>query len=290
MSNVDPNIIAALVAAGTSVIILGISFIFKSFWDKYFLIFKLDQEYKYEQRKKLKEILSKSKIQLLNSCESLNFRLWNFTTHYRDKWHSVNGDYNCGGYYFTSFVYRFIVVFAWIRKIEKEMVYLDTTIATKKDMEFIKFLRLFPQVLCDVMLFSGFDYDPNVQKDHFFVHNLEHMSESIIKDDSVYIYPEFEKHFKEIQENINHACYFIDGISPDEDRLRWDRLQILHITIMIFLNTFGYDFQKTSDDKFKELIGKPRKSRLIRNFIEMIKRNKLSKQREFKHILKIIAI
>lgn len=289
MSNLDPKIIAAIVAAVTSIVTICISLLFRSFWDKHFHVFKLEEEYKYEQRKKLKDILSRNKIQLLNSCESLNFRLWNFTTHYKDKWHYVSGKYDCGGYYFTSFVYRFIAVFSWIKKIETEMVYLDTTIATKNDMEFIKFLRLFPQLLCDLTLFKGFDYDSNYQTDHFFANNLDYMSESIIKGKSIYTYPEFERKMKELEEPISHVCCFIDGISPDEDRLRWDRLQVFHVVLMVFLNTYGYDFQKTSNDKFREIINSPRKSRLLNNFIEMVERNKLSKQKEFRKVIKILT-
>ena len=114
------------------------------------------------------------------------------------------------------------------------------------------------------------------------------MAECIIKGESIYTFPEFEQYFKELQEHVCHACRFIDGISPEEDRLRWDRLQVFHIAVMVFLNAFGYDFQKTPDEKFKEIINSPRKNKLIPNFIEMIERNRLSKQKEFKRTLSII--
>ena len=289
MANLDPKIVAAIIAAITSIVILVVSFIFKSLYQRHFHTFKLEQEYRYEQRKKLKEILSRNKIQLLNSCESLDFRLWNFTTHYKDNWHEVGGKYTTGGYYFKSFVYRFVRVFSWIRKIEDEMVYLDTTIATRSDMEFLKYLRLFPQLLCDLSLFEGFDYDPNYQKDHIFTNNFERMSQCMIKENSIYTYPQFEEEFGVLKEDLFHACKFIDGLSPDEDRLRWDRLQVLHIALTAFLNSFGYDFQKASDEKIEELINQPRKSRLIANFVQLIKRNKLDKQKEFKKVIKVIT-
>lgn len=288
VNNLDPSIIAAIVAAITSAITLALSLLFKSLWEKHFHTFKLEEEYKYEQRKALKAILSKNKIQLLNSCESLSFRLWNFAIHYKDKWHCVSGNYVSGGYYFTSFVYRFVAVFSWVKKIEKEMVYLDTTIATAKDMEFLKFLRLFPQLMCDLILFKGFEYDDNYQKDHFFTNNFDHMSESLIKENSVYSFSEYEQHCRELKEDLECACLFIDGMSPDEERLRWDRLQILHIVLMVFLNTFGYDFQRTEGDKFNEIINKPRKSRLISNFTGMLDKNKLSNQKEFKRIINVL--
>jgi hypothetical protein len=286
MSNLDPGIMAAIVAAITSVVTVVLGFLLR---DRYFLTFKLEQEHKYEQRKALKQILSKNKIQLLNCCESLNFRLWNFSTHYKDKWHDVSGCYDRPkDYYFRSFVYRFVAVFAWVKKIEKEMVYLDTTIATAKDMEFVKFLRLFPQTMCDLILFKEFEYDPNCQKDHFFADYFGQMSESFINGDSVCSVSEYEEHFQELGEGLNHVCRFIDGMSPDEDRLRWDRLQILHIVWMAFINTFGYDFQRTEEDKFKEIISKPRRTKLVANFVEMLEKNQLSKQKEFKWMIGVL--
>ena len=43
--------------------------------------------------KRLKEILSQKKIQLLNSSESLNHRLWNFSDNYKHNWCSYE-NYN----------------------------------------------------------------------------------------------------------------------------------------------------------------------------------------------------
>ena len=42
-------------------------------------------------------------------------------------------------------------------------------------------------------------------------------------------------------------------ISPYEDRLRWDRLQLFNITLMVFLNSFGYEFQRTTNEKLIEV-------------------------------------
>jgi hypothetical protein len=296
MVNLDPRVISGLIAFGTAMITIFAAPKVKSYFEKRFYLFKLETEYNYEQRKKLKGILSKSKIQLLNACESLNDRLWNFTTHYKDNWHNVQGKYNNKErYYFNSFVYRFVSVFSWIKKIEDEMVYLDTTIATKEDMDFVKFLRLFPLLVCDVhTLFKRFSYDPFEEKDHFFRHNLEVMAQCLIedkdKDKSICTFSQFQEKLDEYMERLHSACKFIDGVSPDEeDGLRWDRLQVLHIALIAFINSFGYDFQRTSDDEIKGLLGEPRKSKLIANFVELVDKNGLSKQKELENIIRVIT-
>jgi hypothetical protein len=283
MGNLDPSVLAAIVAAATSLFIFLLTQIYQPFWEKYFHKYKLEQEYIYEQRKNIKNTLARNKIQLINSCESLDHRIWNLAVNYQQGWQN-----NERGYYCISFVYRFLSVCAWIKKTNDEMLYLDSTIATKKDLEFIKFLRLFPQILCDVELFHGFEYDANEQKDHFFSNNLDLYTQTIMNNNSVYTFTEYLNHFDELHPKIEETCKYFKGISPDEDRLRWDRLQLLGITIMAFLNSFGYDFQKSPEDKFKEIINKPRENKLITNYKTLITKNGMSKQKYLKRTLKAI--
>ncbi|WP_371380437.1 hypothetical protein [Sporomusa aerivorans] len=255
----------------------------KELFDRQFQLFKLQSEHEYEQRKEVKKILSKNKIQLLNACEELNHRLWNFYgENYLKKWHKIDVIDVYEHYYFVSFIYRFIAVFAWVRKIEKEMVYLDTTFALQEDLDFIKFLRLLPQILYDAELYKGYSYERSMATDHFFRGQLENLAEKFITEDRVCDFTDFCKNFNAYIDEIIPVCNFLNDISPNEDRLRWDRLQILHITIMAFLNTFGYDFQYTDVDQIDKITSIPRKSRLLNNFLDMVRRMKLENQIELK--------
>lgn len=129
-------LITAFISIFTTLITLLIALFapkLKEIFDRRFQLFKLQSEHEYEQRREVKKILSKNKIQLLNACEELNHRLWNFYgENYLKKWHQISDIDVHEHYYFVSFIYRFIAVFVWVRKIEKEMVYLDTTFAFKK--------------------------------------------------------------------------------------------------------------------------------------------------------------
>ncbi len=281
---------AALIAFLTTIVTLSLSYLLKFLWERHFHVFKLEAEYKYEQRKKIKDILSKNKMQLLNCCESLNHRLWNFSDNHSKYWHKVNGDYcDSRAYYFNSFVYRLMAVFAWIRKIEEEMIYLDTTIASKEDMEFIKFLRVFPEIMYDIdLLFKGYDYDANYQTDHFFRNNLETMAGALFQGDSVCTFAQFENRLASYSEHLRPVCQYVDGISPTENRLRWDRLQVLHVATMVFLNSYGYDFQRTTADKLRTIIKKPRRSKLLANFADLLERNSLASQKEFKRTIRVL--
>jgi hypothetical protein len=46
--------------------------------------------------------------------------------------------------------------------------------------------------------------------------------------------------------------------------MRWDRLHLFHLTLLMFLNCYGYDFQQTNDPRIKELIKTPQDIRLFK--------------------------
>ena len=87
---------------------------------------------------------------------------------------------------------------------------------------------------------------------------------------------------------MTDICCFFDGISPNEERYRWDLLQIFHLTIIGFLNNYGYDFQQTTQDQIIEVIQTPRKSRLLNNFKILIEKNKLDDNKDINKILTLI--
>ncbi|QSB41860.1 hypothetical protein JTY93_11205 [Pseudomonas hygromyciniae] len=78
MEFTDPKVQSALIAAAVTIATLLLRAITKPIWERNFHKFKLESDYTYDQRKKVKEAISKHKVPLLNSAESLNHRLWNF--------------------------------------------------------------------------------------------------------------------------------------------------------------------------------------------------------------------
>ncbi len=286
----DPKIVSVITSFITAVLTVIITIALRSWYEKRFHIFKLESEHRYTQRKKIKEILSTNKIQLLNCCESLNHRLWNFSTNYKHNWHLMKGDYSNveRNYYFSSFIHRLLSFYAWVQIIENKMVYIDTTISSKEDLSFIKYLRLFPQIFCDVILFKGMEYDESTATDHFFRNAFTEMAECMIDDDHVISYSEFTNKISEYSNTLHQIYLFLDGISPNEDRPRWDRLQAFHIILIAFINSFGYDFQYTSQEKMKNIFAKPRKNRFINNLIVIIERINLDRQKGIKKTIKNI--
>jgi hypothetical protein len=191
----------------------------------------------------------------MNASETLNHRLWNFSNNYVEKWHHIDDYYSniTKENYFVSFVYRFISFYAWQKKLDNEMIFLDTTIALKSDLVMIKYFKIFQQIMCDTRLFNGLKYDKSNSTDHFFNNNFEEMISIFIKPDSVLSFPHFKADIDNYIQTITPIMDFINGVAPDENRYRWEKIQILHICLLAFLNTFGYDYQYTNETKLRIL-------------------------------------
>lgn len=249
---------------------------------------KLDKTHEHEQRKMIKEVISKNKVNILDAAEALNHRMWNFSDNHSKNWHTKNGRVIDEQYYLYSFVYRLLAFFAWCSKVEKEMVYLDSTIAEEKDLDFVKFLKLLPQVMCDVSLFNGLTYDSSHDIDHFYKNNFQSAVNQICTDSGIISFDEFKIKVETNKIKVDNVVSFLSGINPQENRLRWFRLDAMHFVLLMFINTFGYDFQYTDISKVQTLLTKNPKNKTISNSIRMITDFKLHENKEVKLITPVI--
>lgn len=278
----------ALISAVVSVITFLITHWVKNYFDKKLHLGKLRTDHKFQEQKKIKEAIAKYKVHLVSACEDLNHRFWNFARNHQEPWMNTSGNYQNESHYFHSFAYRILAVFAWIKKIEKEMIFLDTTIADKQDLEFIKFLKIFPQIFSNLTFLGGTNPNGTNAVDHFFRNSFEMLPDSIIVNDKVQSYGEFVATLSNTSNALKPLYIFLENVSPNESRLRWDRLHLFHITLLLFLNNYGYDFQITSEDKIKTVLQNPRKSTLLLNFLSFLKEYHIEENKEVKKMTKII--
>lgn len=270
----DYRIITALIASSTSIISL---ILFKPILDRHYFKFQLKQSYRAEQSKKAKDHIALYKGTLIEVCESLNQRLKNFAKNCSETWITANGDYKTERYYLDSTVHRFLALFGQIKIIQKDLIYIDTTIVHKKDLRMLKYLKLLHAIMTDVDLFENKPYDKNNDIDHFFSSSLYNLSNSIIIDKQVIDFDKFLETKSINLAKIQKAYEYFDSINPIEDRLRCERLKILHLALISFLNEYGYDYQKTDDRKLKFLKTKYGDYKLLENYKKMVKKFKLSK-------------
>ncbi|HCI14291.1 MAG: hypothetical protein A2063_04025 [Gallionellales bacterium GWA2_60_142] len=244
-------------------------------------------EYEYEQRKKLQELTGRYHGRLLNAANSLNYRIWNLYSNHQEGWHNANGNYEQAAYYFQSTAYRLMNFFALIRLIERESILLDARIATKKDFAFLNYAAAFHWVMTDVELFKGLNFDKSKQQDHFFSDHFRHYCELFLKNNENLSYETF-KSDAYLDKQFSAVLAFIDGVSPSEERLRWNRIVCLHLLLMAFINTFGYTRQKSKTKQFLTAAKNSTNVTCLNNLLAWLPRHDLHHDQNIKDIVKAI--
>lgn len=266
-TSVKVALIAAFTALATSLITVVHSLFgtpLKYWLERRALHNKLAAEYEYEQRKNLRELIGRYQGRMLEAAETLSHRLWNLYENQDKGWLDANGSYEDCGYYLPSFVYRFLNFYAVVREFESEAILIDSRIADKKDLDFLKFSKAFAWAICDVALFENVDYDPKYSTDHFFRDRLREICDSCMKEGK------FLGHEKLRAALLNNpdfkvAFRFFDGLKKSELRLRWDRLVTVHLLLLAFVNSFGYDMQESTPQQFIDVARQANNALVLRN-------------------------
>ncbi|MGY5353644.1 hypothetical protein [Wenyingzhuangia sp. IMCC45467] len=253
----------------------------KIIYERYTLNFKLKKEFEFEQKKKLKEEIAQNKMKLLNSAEELNHRLWNFSQHVGENWHKVStNDWNTTEqYYLKSFVYRFLKFLYWNIQTEKDTISIDTTIAEKDDVLFLKYIKTFKDIFTDVDLLKELNYDKAHNTNHFFKNNLADYCILVTQRGKILSFENFKEVMDREYQSLEKVINYFSNIQNTDDDKNLNVLRVCHLLIIQFLNTFGHDYQKTDKEKVKRIteLYKP-KLKIKKGMIEFIKKSKLEKE------------
>jgi hypothetical protein len=253
---------AGLLAAAIAAAVSGAV----SYWfNRRALLHRLTAEYDHQQRRELRELIGQYHGPMVYAANSLNYRMWNLYRHADRGWLAVDGQFTPEKYYFASFVYRFLAFFALVRKFEAEAIVLDRRIADETDFLFLNYAAAFNWCMTDTALFDGLEYDAFLEYDHFFADTFR--SYCRIPDHPVFPdYQEFlEKYLINPSSRVRPVLQFFDGLARDEDRFRWDRLVVLHLVLLAFINDFGRDTERTSGEKIRSVVEQMQNPVVLRN-------------------------
>jgi hypothetical protein len=268
-SSQPPEIQAALIAAVVSFITAVVT-IFLTPLGQYLigkrqLRHRLKTEYEYEQRKQLTNTINDYRGLILNYADIMKTRIFNLYTHEGDRWLKVKEkdveqgqkkkDYQGTGYYFRTTVYRFLAITTSIQRFEDEALYIDSKIAEKADFDFVYSLKFLQKAATDVSLFRGTNYDSFESTDHFFSDSLREIANSCWRDGQLLTREQFKALLGK-DDDLDPALEFFDDLKAGENRFRWDRLVVFHLLLVAFINTFGYRFQATTEDRLRYIAGK----------------------------------
>jgi hypothetical protein len=248
---------------------------------------KLVADHDHEQRKALRSIIGRTHGRLLHAGNSLNHRFWNLYANHDKRWLEVTDLWNPDNYYLHSFACRFMAVFALIREFERQAVYVDSRIALKSDLVFLKYVAALHWCMTDVALFEGIEYDSSDQVDHFYSDALREYSDTCIDDNGNMLKPDTIVARAKEGGGLQKVFEFFHGLSHTEDRLRWDRLVALHLLIVTFVNTIGYPEHRTSDAKIRKIADQVRNKKVLTNLAAWLPRHGLDKDANSKKLLRI---
>ena len=280
----DARLQAAIIAAVVTVLTLLVGTPIKHILEKKMIKHKLNLEYEYEQNKKLHDLIGEYHGRLLDSSVHLSYRIFNLYENKSNGWLNPNPGANF--YYFSSTIYRFIHLLALIRMFESKAIYIDSRIATKKDFNFIKFLKAFNWTCIDVKLYDGLQYNHANPSDHFFNDELKILCDDMIRDNKLMSFEEFQKVIKKKNNKYTPLLNFF--LELDDSKLRWDRVVCLHLFLMSFINTFGYDMQKSKKKQFEKALSEVKNDVILKNLDDWFPKLGLHNQKDIKQIKRIL--
>jgi hypothetical protein len=169
-------------------------------------------------------------------------------------------------------VYRTVSLMAVVRLFEAEAIFIDARIAKEGELVFVKFAKALEWALTDADLFEGLGYDTFRQTDHIFSDKLRVLCDSCANDGKIISIEEIEERLTSAdgRRRLMPLLTFFDGLCSTENRLRWDRVIVLHLLLMAFINTFGYDVQKASPQQFLEITQSARHQKVIENCVKRL--------------------
>ncbi len=267
----DPKLLTAVIAAATS----SVTTVFiKPFIDRNYLIFKLKHEHRATQAKLVKEHIAKHKGNILKASESLKNRLNNLAKNHNMGWLGYNKSINDHSHYLHTTVFRFVRFYHSLSLLEHNLVFLDATNSTKTDKRILKHFRIAKDIMCDTDLFKGLNYDVEYETDHLFSTPFEHIIDLFPRENLI-TYEQYIQIVNEQPSKFETLYNFFTGMCIKEDRLRVERIKILHLFLTGFMNEYGYDFHWTSKKKLIELKELWGHFKLLNNYIIIRKKYKL---------------
>lgn len=280
-SELDIKIQAALISAITSIFIFGVGWLIKIFHETYSLNYKLQKEYKFEQKKLIKEEIVKTKVPLLNAVEDFNYRMFNFNKNIDKGYHNISKEkwFSTNQYYLNSFIYRVLVLIHYCIKTEEDVLSMDSTVADQDDIEFLLYVKTFKNIFCEFNLLTELGYEQDDDSNHFFRNELKGYSAWVEDDGRVIEFDEFVSKLKLGYEDLSKVIEYFSKIENNQNDKSLNVLWCAHLLSICFLNKFGHSYQQTEKDKMSSLNKSyKQKIKIKSGFIKFLTDSKLKKE------------
>ncbi len=277
----DIKLQAAIISAITSLCVFGLGWLFKVMHESYSLNYKLQKEYKFEQKKLLKEEIVKTKVPLLNAAEEFNYRMFNFNKNISKGYHNISEEqwFQTNQYYLNSFIYRFLVLVHLCIKTEEDLLSMDSTVADEDDITFLLYVKTFKNIFCEFNLLTELGYEQDDDSKYFYRNELKGFSSWVVNDNKVIEFDEFIPSLKSGYDSLRGVIEYFSKIENNDHDEVLNVLRCTHLLSICFLNEFGHSYQYTDKDKIRKLnLSYKNKIKIKSGFGKFLDDSKLKKQ------------
>jgi hypothetical protein len=260
----NPEVAAAAIAGAVSLLVTIAAAPLRLWAEKKLQRQKVQVEYEYVQRTRLRGEIGDYQGRLHDSGVSLRYRLLNLEKNWSQGWMRRAGDYSASTserYYFPTTIYRFMVFVGLANRFLRAAIHVDNRIAEKSDRFFVGYLKAMEWALTDVELFKTEKYEYGNDTAHFYTDHLRRMCSTALDEDGNALDLHAFERLLSGEHELERVLTFFDGIEPglppDPKRLdlRWDRLMVFRLLLMGFVTTIGYDYEKDDRAWFSRVAG-----------------------------------
>lgn len=230
---------------------------------------RIEVEHEADERKKLRELTGRYRGRMVEAAYEFHIRMTNLYSSDGYAWLTAPRGYHERHYFFHTTVLRFLALLSIANRFERDAFYIESQLASRDEVSFLWYCKGMRVLATDVRLFAGLGYDANEAVDHLFKDELRDMCAAITKDDGSEV---GLAAFVELFPNgdLERALQFFDGLKPNENRYRFDRVVALHLLVASFLNRFGYERQHISSSSLTDIAGQIRHEQVSNALIDLL--------------------
>ncbi|XVV05787.1 hypothetical protein ACQPW3_10520 [Actinosynnema sp. CA-248983] len=261
-------VIAAVVALATTLLAQPLRFLA----DRALYRGQISTQYRQDRLKEINEVVGEHLGPLLEAAEAFDHRMHNMYRRPESReWLTLDGDYDRPSYYLDTTVSRFLAVITVVRRFEVRALHIDPRVVRRDAFTFVAYGKSMRWTMTNVDLVAGLGYDPSRAADHFFADRLRSIADQVTAAGRVDV--------AELKASLDPdsapwaVWRFFDGVSANEQRLRWDRLVAFHLVVMLFLRAYGYPMQRPSPKQVRAVVRKVRNPEVVANLRTWLRRH-----------------
>ena len=226
---------------------------------------QLAREYKYQQRKELREKVAHHHGLLVEAAESLRSRA---RLIYDCRRLPLASSSDLGKYYVESTAMRLLHLVALAVRFETSAVFFDRRVAGEEGI-LLTYAKAMRWVVCDPFLdreAADPGDDPTNTSDWFYTDRLKDMSIRVFEADGTPLgLQKFQAECGTEAPVFRPVVQFIEGLNGADADRRWDRFVALDLVTIAFLSRFGYRRDHTASSTYIEVAARLRQPRVHLN-------------------------